>query len=109
MKFQAGQNRNRRNETPRSANHHPHLPPAHAALRCTASCLAAITTRIQPNQEQLFVGKTIECVKGGEKKTNERRACRFQGFSLKGCYGPRRCANSSPDLNLKGGSDAREI
>jgi hypothetical protein len=79
MKCWAGQNRNRRIKTLSPANRRPHLPPASAAFRCTASCLAAITTRIQPNQEQLFVGKAIECVKGGEKRTNERRACRFQG------------------------------
>jgi hypothetical protein len=104
MKCRAGQNRNRGNETPRPANHHRHLRPARAAFRCTVSCLAAITTRIQPDREQLFVGKASECVKCGEKKTNERHAWRFQGLILKGRRCPRRWANSSPDLNPIGSS-----
>jgi hypothetical protein len=65
-------------------------------------------------RNQLFVGKAIECVKCSEKKTNERRACRFHpksvetsydlGSILKGGCGPGRCANSSLGLNPKGAS-----
>ena len=51
------------------------------------------------------MGKAIECVKGGEKKTTERRACRFHpksvekkhvlGFIPKSCCGPGRCAKQT--------------
>ena len=65
------------------------------------------------------MGKATECVKGGDKKANERRACPFHPRRLKQARSwiyPEKLLRPRPlrktnrlDLNPKGGSDAREI